>query len=1233
MTIKLSILRNIALATTLLAATTMSAQGLKPLPNIHAEGRWLVDTHGNHVVLHGVMDTPSAWFNSGRWGWSYDDAGRQRCLDYFEKLFTGLEEAKCNVFRLHLEPAWTNDNSITATGFTKNSNGETVAPLGNVVGGEADISHFSSTRLKTYLRTLYFPLMQKAMKHGMYVVVRPPGVCPGEIRVDGYYQQYLIDVWDIFTQNDSIRRYPGQISIELANEPVSVKNAQGASDTKALHDFFQPVVNKIRENGFTGIIWVPGAGWQASYADYGTYPIEDVNVGYAVHDYDGWYGCSDSKNSTSTVASATKAKISQFHKQVPVVDTNPIIITEIDWSPKNPGSGHYNEHNEWVESNYGTWATGRTSVWGTITKGVHDYYGNISMTLSGTGCLIDVDTLIQKNKVVPAFGGLEEACGKACMDWYAEYYNVNYPKADFSSVPVSDNGAKYVNPIVRADFPDPDVIRVGDTYYMVSTTMHHFPGATILKSQDMVNWEYCAQPLLQLAETDRYNLLNDKNAYAAGMWACSMKYHEGKFYLLINGNDAGGWILSTTNPEGTWQKKKLSRIYYDPGMLFDNGKVYVACGIGNIYMCELDEDFNFKQEKKVIADKSGLEGCHLYKKDGYYYIYATYGGWPSGQAVFRSTDIFGPYEEKMLVEKTINGVPNTIHQGALIEDTAGKWWTIMQQDLGFLGRFPNLQPVKWTDGWPVVGNNGIPYDTYTKPKAVGDNSVKRLPSTDNFRSYPLGQQWEWNHNPDNSAWSLFERPGWLRLKTTNIVSRLTQARNMLTQRIFMNKDKATTGTVRLDVRRMQEGDRAGICVFQDPYAMIGVEVKDGKHQVFWRQDTLRVDNNFTPKETVRAIDVDSIIYLRASADYSTSQSKFYYSLDNKRWVALGSETRHGFNLTVFVGARFGLYYYSTKTSGGAADFDWFTTEDSFDEDEVYPAFEAVLDEKMLTATKITPEKKSLEVMIGGWCSPAITATFLDKHKENVTSQTSYEPDAPGIVEFRGGQMTGVGQGTTHVDATFTDAFGNSLTTDFTAKSTYFPLDAQYIETDVEGCNSYTANSRYGVFKFSAEGQAGWVYTKSIDLSAYRFLVVQLYTRQTADAHLNIYTTAKTTGACFSSEKFGSEKEIVIDLENATYTSKTSNGRPLNRKSIRMVTFTGSAAGKPLYIQDMFLSNDPQYDVTGVVDLTAAPSPKAAVDVCALSGQLLRRSVPRSQALDGLRPGVYIVGGKKIIKQF
>ena len=402
-------------------ATVMmvQAQLQKPLPSLHVEGRWLVDTHGNHVVWHGVMDTPNMYFNDYRWGqpWaikgsdgkdsipatSYDSKGAKKCKAYFHQLFEGLEQAKCDVFRLHLDPCWTNDPNKQATGD----------------GSEADISRFSPSRLASFLKTLYFPLAKDAIDHGMYVVMRPPGVCPGSLKVGDEYNNYLMKVWNSVSKNDSIRKYAGQISIELANEPVSLKNANGEDDPAALHDFFQPIVDKIRENGFTGIIWVPGTGWQANYTSYVSYPIEGPDIGYAVHDYTGWYGSSDAHCDP-------QSKIDQFHAQVPVVDFAPIIITEVDWSPENPErEGHYNEHGDWVQPNYGTWSTGSTSKWGRAYKACLDHYGNISMTLSGTHCLLNVDTLIASGTVVPAFGGLEEACGKACMDWYAEYYETD----------------------------------------------------------------------------------------------------------------------------------------------------------------------------------------------------------------------------------------------------------------------------------------------------------------------------------------------------------------------------------------------------------------------------------------------------------------------------------------------------------------------------------------------------------------------------------------------------------------------------------------------------------------------------------------------------------------------------------------------------------------------------------------------------------------------------------------
>ena len=211
---------------------TLNAQGVKPLPTLHVDGKWLVDMHGNHVVLHGVMDTPNMYFNGWRWGtpWGgengyadYNAEGVTKCLNYFEKLFAGLEEAKCNVFRLHLDPAWTNDPSSSYS-YAVAANQPADAT------SEADIKKFNPQRLRTFLASLYIPLMQKAMAHGQYVVVRPPGVCPPNLRVDDYYQTYLLEVWDIVSKDATIQQYAGQISLELANEPVNLKDANGNVD-------------------------------------------------------------------------------------------------------------------------------------------------------------------------------------------------------------------------------------------------------------------------------------------------------------------------------------------------------------------------------------------------------------------------------------------------------------------------------------------------------------------------------------------------------------------------------------------------------------------------------------------------------------------------------------------------------------------------------------------------------------------------------------------------------------------------------------------------------------------------------------------------------------------------------------------------------------------------------------------------------------------------------------------
>ena len=378
---------------------------------LHVQGNQFRDPYGNKVVLHGVMDTPNPYFNSYRWGYSCNDGSVNACLNYFEKLFTAITDTKqgayCNLFRLHLDPCWTNDPNKQSTGS------ET---------GEANISRFSSSRLEKYMRTVYWPIAQKALNHGLYVIMRPPGVCPQNLRVGDYYQQYLKTVWDIVTKNSNVLANAGTVMIELANEPVHIYNQWGQTSATAMRDYFQPVIDVIRRNGYTGIILVPGTGWQSNYVDYATYPVNDSNYGYAVHDYPGWY------NTSNTSYDHGRA-ISSFKASVPVVSNKPIVITEVDWSPEKAGTGHYNEHGDWVTGNYGTWATASTTKWGYAYKAVLDYYDNISMTLSGTDTYIDVPTYLNSGRVVGAFGNMWEACGAACMYWYKLWAEKDYAHA------------------------------------------------------------------------------------------------------------------------------------------------------------------------------------------------------------------------------------------------------------------------------------------------------------------------------------------------------------------------------------------------------------------------------------------------------------------------------------------------------------------------------------------------------------------------------------------------------------------------------------------------------------------------------------------------------------------------------------------------------------------------------------------------------------------------------------
>lgn len=513
----------------------------------------------------------------------------------------------------------------------------------------------------------------------------------------------------------------------------------------------------------------------------------------------------------------------------------------------------------------------------------------------------------------------------------------------------SDAGdGTYFNNVIAGDFPDVDMVRVGDKYYLMSTTMHHVPGATLLESEDLVNWSYCSNPLETIEDEDCYNLKNGKRRYAGGMWASALAYHAGTFYIVVNtvSENRGyvAFLLTAKDPKGPWEKKCLNRGFYDCGLLFDGGKIYIVHGHPRLHISELDADFSVVKEQFVAEGNHPewhdcLEGSRLYHIGEYYYIYSTYGGWPSGQTCFRSKDIWGPYEERLVVSKFIDDRPNTVHQGCLIETQTGEWWTMFFQDMGAIGRCPNLQKVTWKDGWPTIGKDGDgrPEKRRAKPKLPRKKGAKpgerHLATTDGFRGKRLGHQWQWNHQPDNSKWSLTERPGFLRLHTASVTKNFYDARNSLTQRILCRMDgegrmQPGSGTVRLETKGMRDGDIAGIAVLQSPYAMVGV-VKRGKRKfVVWRTDTLDTGENAPPKKSlVEPIRSDvTAICLRASVDPNNGEVQMSWSYDNKSFTPIGEKVRLHFSLLTFVGMRYAIYNYATKSLGGHADVDWFVAE-------------------------------------------------------------------------------------------------------------------------------------------------------------------------------------------------------------------------------------------------------------------------------------------------------------------
>ncbi len=496
--------------------------------------------------------------------------------------------------------------------------------------------------------------------------------------------------------------------------------------------------------------------------------------------------------------------------------------------------------------------------------------------------------------------------------------------------PDNQNGT-FTNPILWGDWPDPDVIRVGDDFYMVSTSMHYVPGCPIIASKDLVNWEMAGYAVDRYDEDPRYDM-KDGDLYLNGAWAATIRHHKGKFYVGFCtpygwGREKGNFsVCIADNVKGPWQRIVFPEYLYDPGLLFDDDeKVYVVHGQETLYVTELNPDVkSVKGENIKIWDKRfknanelgggfGMEGAHAYKINGKYYITCPAGGTEGWQICLRSDHIYGPYEHKLIMNDCSSYPPNGLHQGGMVQLKNGDWWFIIMQDRGPIGRVPCLVPVKWTDGWPMLGVDGKDAITYQKPEAGNKTPRIYSPATsDEFNQPALGLQWQWNHNPDNSKWSLTDRKGYMRLKASQAES-LKKARNTLTQRV---QGPCSEGTVVMDCSGLKDGNVAGFGIFEFPYAYVAVRQEGGARKLI-------MYNNDKIIETTDNLS-DNKIWIRTRVTDKDFKALFYYSLDGKNFRPIGNELQMGLGLP-WTANRFALFNFSETEQGvgGYADFDWF----------------------------------------------------------------------------------------------------------------------------------------------------------------------------------------------------------------------------------------------------------------------------------------------------------------------
>ncbi len=535
---------------------------------------------------------------------------------------------------------------------------------------------------------------------------------------------------------------------------------------------------------------------------------------------------------------------------------------------------------------------------------------------------------------------------------------------------LADNGnGTYTNPLFYDEFSDPDIIRVGDDYYMTGTTMHTMPGLPLLRSRDLVNWELMSYALSELDLGPEYRLQGGER-YGQGIWAPSLRYHDGTFYLFSNVNREKTQIFRATDPAGPWTHSELGSSLHDLSVLFDDdGRIYAVWGYNDVMFAELKPDLSdiIPETKRVLIPAgSGMgEGSHFIKVDGRYYIFSTNYDPMLYQVVARADRPEGPYEiattsagESFGVgagyrlqgmgrapgielvppsRNSIAGLP--LHQGGIVQTQSGEWWGVSMMDHNSVGRLTCLSPVTWKDGWPLFGLPGnltrSPL-TWVKP-ATGFDSAPRavFARNDDFSGPALQPVWQWNHVPEHAKWSLTERRGALRLHSLPAPDFWT-ARNSLTQRAV---GPTSAATVELDLAGLRAGDTAGLALLNRPYAWIGVRRSAAGDELVWFDQTRG--------ETKALALTVSHLWLRAHCEFDTDEGTFSYSLDGKTFRPFGATLIMPYQLKTFQGVRFALFNFNTTgAEGGFADFDNFV----LDEPRANPGAAAIPLGKVVTLT-------------------------------------------------------------------------------------------------------------------------------------------------------------------------------------------------------------------------------------------------------------------------------------------